>query len=314
MQEQDIPSEIADIIVQSWRPGTSRKYDVYVSKWVQFCSERNFSPYEATINQVLLFLYDLFQSGVEYSVMNTARSSLSTFIIIDGVRVGQHPVITRFMKGVFNIKPALPKYNFIWDVGIVITYISKIDTYSLTYLSQKLATLLVLLCGQRCGEILSVLDIRNLDLSENMCVIRIGDILKTSGPKNHIGEIKFHSYPNDLTICPLNCLRQYLEARKPHRGNITSLFTILNKPFKEQSKDTLVRWVKQTLKDAGINMNIFSPHSTRSASNCKEKISVPLKTILETVGWRSNRTFARFYNKPILQEEQYCFSILKSKK
>ena len=111
------------------------------------------------------------------------------------------------MKGVFNIKPALTKYKFTWDVGIATTYIFKIDTNSLKYLSQKLATLLVLLCGQRCGEILSVLDIRNLDLSENMCVIRIGDILKTSGPKNHIGKIKFDLYPNDLTICLLNCLR-----------------------------------------------------------------------------------------------------------
>ena len=172
----------------------------------------------------------------------------------------------------------------------------------------------MLLCGQRCGEILSVSDIRNLDLSENICVIRIGDILKTSGPKNHIGEIKFHSYPNDLTICPMNCLRQYPEATKQYRGNITSLFITLNKPFKVQSKDTLVRWVKQLLKDAGINMNIFSPHSTCSASNSKAKTSVPLKTILETRGWTSNRTFSRFYNKPILQEEQYCFSILNSKK
>ena len=74
--------------------------------------------------------------------MNTARSSLSTFINIDGEPVGQHPVITRFMKGVFNIKPAVPKYNFTWDVGVVITY--------LTY--------------------------------QKTCVIRIGDILKTSGP------------------------------------------------------------------------------------------------------------------------------------
>ena len=156
---------------------------------MQFCSERSFSSYETTINQVLLFLYNLFQSRVGYSVMNTALSSLSTFINIDSVPFGQHPFITRFMKGVFNIKLDLPKYNFKWDVGILITYISKIDTNSLKYLSQKLATLLVLLCGQRCGEILSVLNIRNLDLPENMCVIRIGNILKTSGPKNYLGEI-----------------------------------------------------------------------------------------------------------------------------
>ena len=196
-------------------------------------------------------------------------------------------------------------------VGIVI---SKIDTNSLKRLSQKLATLLVLLCGQRCGDILPLLDIRNLDLLENMRVMRIGDILKTSGPKNHIGEIKFHAYPTDLIICPLNCLRQYLEATKQHRGTITSLFITLNKPFKAPSKDTLVRWVKQTLTDADINTNIFSPHSTRSASNSKARTCVPLKTILETGGWRSNKTFARFYDKPILQEEQYCFSILKIKK
>ena len=169
LQEQDVPSEIADIIVQSWWPGMSRKYDIYISKWVQFCSERNFSPYETTINQILLLLYGSFRSGVGYSVMNTARSSLSTFINTDGVPVGQHPVITRFMKGIFNIKPALPKYKFTWHVGIVITYISKIETNSLKYLSQKLATLLVLLCRQRCGEILSVLDIRIWSIRKYVC-------------------------------------------------------------------------------------------------------------------------------------------------
>ena len=114
MQEQDIPSEIADIIVQSRQPEKSAKYDIYIFKRVQFCSERNFSPYETTINQILLFLYDLFQSGVGCSVMNTARSSLSTFINIDGVPAGTNRihVISRLMKGVFNIKPALPKYKF----------------------------------------------------------------------------------------------------------------------------------------------------------------------------------------------------------
>ena len=132
----------------------------------------------------------------------------------------------------------------------------------------------MLLCGQICGKILPVLDIRKLDLSENMCVIRIGDILKTSEPKNHIGKIKFHAYPNDLTNCPLNWLRQYLEATKQHRGNITSLFITLSKPLKVPSKDTLVRWVKQTLKDTSMNINIFSRHSVPVTTY------VPLKTIL----------------------------------
>ena len=156
LQEQDIPSKIADIIVQLWRPATSRKYNIYTSKWVQFCSERNYSPYETIVNQILLFLYDLFKSGVGYSVMNTARSSLSTFINIDGLPVSQYQVITRFMKGILNIKPALPKYKFTWDVGIVITYISKIDTNSLEYLSQKLATVSVPVWPEMWRDIIGV--------------------------------------------------------------------------------------------------------------------------------------------------------------
>lgn len=61
-QEQNILREIADVIVQSSQSGTSSKYDN--GKWVLFCSERNFSPFEMIINQILIFLYDLCQSGV----------------------------------------------------------------------------------------------------------------------------------------------------------------------------------------------------------------------------------------------------------
>ena len=111
----------------SLNSGTSRKFDIYTPKQVQFCSERNFSPYETTINQILLFLYDLFQSRVGFSVINTARSSLSTFTNIDGIPVGQQQSLLQ----VFNMKPALLNQNITQDVGIVITHISKLETNSL---------------------------------------------------------------------------------------------------------------------------------------------------------------------------------------
>ena len=63
-QEQNILREIADVIVQSSQSGTSSKYDIFMLKWMLFCSEMNVSPFEMTINQILLFLYDLCQSGV----------------------------------------------------------------------------------------------------------------------------------------------------------------------------------------------------------------------------------------------------------
>ena len=111
---------------------------------------------------------------------------------------------------------------------------------------------------------------------------------------------KIPCIPKRFDNFSLNCLRQYIEATKQRLDNITSLFIALNKPFKVPTKDSLVRWVKPTLKDACINKSIFSPHSTRSASNSKAKTHLPLKTIFETGGWKSNRTFPRFYDKPIL--------------
>lgn len=56
---------------------------------------------------------------------------MSLFINTDGVPAGQYPFITRFTKGVFNIKSAVSKCNVTWVVKIVITHISKIDSYSL---------------------------------------------------------------------------------------------------------------------------------------------------------------------------------------
>ena len=60
------------------------------------------------------------------------------------------------------------------------------------------------------------------------------------------------------------------------------------------SKDTFVRWVRQILKDAGINMSIFLPNSTRSTSNSKANTYVPLKTILETGAGGATRRLQSF--------------------
>ena len=163
---------------------------------------------------------------------------------------------------------------------------------------------MVSLCGQIWAEILSVLDIfsyleKSWAIWKHACDKnwRHSEELCTQKPywRNKIRCISkwFDNLSTEL-------FKTISRSNKTTQGNITSLFIIMNKPFKVPSKDTLVRWVKQTLKDAGINMNIFSPHSTRSTSNNKAKTYVPLKTILETGEWRSNRTFARFYDKPIL--------------
>ena len=93
------------------------------------------------IIKVLEFLHLLKMRNVGYSVINTARSALSTFITIDNHTVGMYPLVCRYLKGVFNEFPVLPKYSFTWDVGVVLKYISSMNTENVQHLSQKLANI-----------------------------------------------------------------------------------------------------------------------------------------------------------------------------
>ena len=89
-----------------------------------------------------------FQSKtVGYSAVATAQSDLSTFIKIDSVKVGDHPLVLRFMSGLFNLKPALPRYTETWNPQIVLNHLKTYPTtgnLSLKQLTQKLVMLMAL--------------------------------------------------------------------------------------------------------------------------------------------------------------------------
>ena len=250
------------------------------------------------IIKVLEFLHSLKMRNVGYSVINTARSALSTFITIDNHTVGMHPLVCRYLKGVFIEFPVLSKHSFTWHIGVVLKYISSLNTENVQHLSQKLATLLAVLCGQYAWEVLSLMGIKNITMEQTCLIIRIGDLLKISNRKFHNGELKFPKYIENTNICPVTTLKQYLHMTSKNRGEIKSLFITQVRPFKPASKDTIAKWIRETLSNAGIDTSIFSPHSTRSAaSSTAKRCRVPIDTILKPGGWRSMKTFGWFYDK-----------------
>ena len=179
---------------------------------------------------------------------------------------------------------SLPKHNFRWDVGAVVKYLTNASSEKLYDFSKKLATLTAILCGQRPKEISGLIDIRNLSFEDNFLVIRIGDIMKTSNKKFRIGEIKFPRYRENDKIRVFTCMKEYLKVTGNLRGNITHLFITTTKPCKIASQDTLAKWVKITLQSAGIDMSIFTPHCTKSASTSRAAARVPIDTVLKIGG------------------------------
>ena len=103
---QGVEGEPLNIILDSWRKGTRKQYQTYVTAWLKFYKATSISYIHPTLQQVLDF-FTLQSKTVEYSAVATETSALSSFITVNGIKVGEHPLVSRFMSGLFNEKPAI---------------------------------------------------------------------------------------------------------------------------------------------------------------------------------------------------------------
>ena len=117
-QQRDVSSKATNIILQSWLTGTQKQYAPYIKKWHEFCSKWEVNSYNPPLNTALDFLVSLHEQGLSYTAVNTARSALSAIILpTDNVNIGSHPIVSRFMKGIFKSNPPVPRYHTTWDVN-----------------------------------------------------------------------------------------------------------------------------------------------------------------------------------------------------
>ena len=71
----------------------------------------------------LNFLQCLFNLSISYSSINTARSALSLILPRNGCgSFGQHFLVKKFIRGVYNLRTPAPKYSYIWDVSVVLEF------------------------------------------------------------------------------------------------------------------------------------------------------------------------------------------------
>ena len=208
------------------------------------------------------------------------------------------------MKGIFQLKPSLPKYTTIWDVGQLLGYLESLPLsaeLSLKDLSLKTATLLSILTGQRC-QTLHKIDINFIQTHTDMIHILIPEPLKTTRPGYHQAPLQLLAYPDNENLCVFRHLKEYLARTAPLRNLHTCLFLSFQKPHLPVGKDTVARWIKTTLKAAGINTDAFTAHSCRAASTSAAKAAgLNLLDIMRSAGWSNAQTFERFYSLNIVK-------------
>ncbi|KAM7290339.1 uncharacterized protein ISCGN_026984 [Ixodes scapularis] len=101
-----LSEQAAHLIEASWRRGTQLTYTSCWRRWERWCHSRTVDPFPPTLTQVLNFLASLFKEGLAYRTIGCYCSALSQILHnFDGCHLGEHPLVVRLMKGVFNPNP-----------------------------------------------------------------------------------------------------------------------------------------------------------------------------------------------------------------
>ena len=159
-------------------------------------------------------------------------------------------------------------------------------------------------------QTIHVLDVKNMTLKFLRASFRVAEKVKQTRPGKHVNEIVFNGYPPDRRLCVVTVLKEYLQRTLDIRGTTKQLLLTTRASFKGVSRDTIRKWSKEVLEKSGIDLTIFNPHSTRSASTSKAASKVHLDTILETAGWSNATTFGKCYKKRMVQEGKFEAAVL----
>ena len=124
LRRQGICGQAAKIVLSSWRNSTQKQYKCFHKKWIFYCRKRKTSMFRPSVADVIAFLTELYENSTGYSGLNSARCALSAISLTDQTyTIGKHPLVSRFIKGCFELRPPSCRYSQIWDVSRVLNYL-----------------------------------------------------------------------------------------------------------------------------------------------------------------------------------------------
>ena len=116
-----------------------------------------------------------------------------------------------------------------------------------------------------------------------------------------------YNFPDNPAISPVRSLRDYMAQTDTLRNvNAHSIFVALTQPHRSVSAQTVARWIKDLMSDAGIDTEMFKQHSMHSASAAwmGSVKALSAKQIFKTAQWSGlTTTYEKFYRHIVLQTE-----------
>ena len=306
LQTENFSNESINLILSASSDRAHTQKAGAIKKWKKFCEEWNVDFHSPDVNHLADFFTHLFNKN-EYAVstLSTIRSGMKTILSRDSQEKLSHPRITKLFSSMNRLKPSTPALaDDVWDVGKVVKYLEQVypkyRDIELLQLSEKCATLILISTMCR-GQNLTMMDISDTKMRKfpDKFVFILDKATKGYRNATHkfMQKMSICKFPREPKICPYRCLEVYLDRTR--RRSTTQLF-VSTQHFTAASRDTISRWVKTVMARAGIDTQLFKPHSTRAASATKARfLGMPLDMIMEQAGWANPASFYRHYFRKI---------------
>ena len=215
-----ISERSSKLILSGWSKGTTSSYQSGWKKWSCWCNRREINPFSCDIKHFLDFLSEVFEDGLQHRTINSIRSAVSmTHDRVEGVPTRQHPLVTRLLKGVYNLCSPHPRYSDTWNVDMVIQHLQSLGDNSkltLKVLGQKLALLMVLVEASRSSE-LHALDVHYSVFKPEGVLLRLPTLTKKRVCGAPPSQLFFAAFPEDQNICVVRCLKEYEKQTEAFR-------------------------------------------------------------------------------------------------
>ncbi|CAH2013163.1 unnamed protein product [Acanthoscelides obtectus] len=301
---KEYPESGIDTLLASLANNTLRQYTNCYKKWWDYSIKIQSSPYDYELKKLIEFFNGQMRPGSSYSTINYCRSALS---LVLNINRKDQPIIKRYLKGVYKMNTPRAKYTSTCDPLIVLEFLAKwypLEGLNIQKLTYKLVMLVSLLTAHRIQTI-SQIRISNIVWYADRAEVLITDKIKTSNPKMKQPILILPFFKEKPELCVATVLKLDIEKTKELRVPDTDFLLLTHKrPHHAATSQTISRWLKEVIKNAGIDVSLYTSYSVRhDSTSAANRAGVDISAIRSAAGWsEKSETFANFYNRSSVED------------
>ncbi len=126
LRSQGISTEAAATLCAAHRPSTRALYHAKWRSFWRWCSRREKDPLHPSIRMVLSYLQHLRQRHIKhYTILSHISTPSSCMNKVDGVLVGRHPLVARWVLGDRAQNPPRKSLFPRWNLSVVLAALNE---------------------------------------------------------------------------------------------------------------------------------------------------------------------------------------------